>query len=336
MTNVMNNSGQSRLSIVDNMKAVLIVLVIVNHSNTFSKDNLIFLLFVNPAVPIFMMLSGLVFSYSNDESSLKKLFQRTLSIKRIVRYTLPAMVAIALWTIYALFVKNAGGGILKSILLSKYGPGGYYFPLMVEFLLVAPVLLYCNRKWKLYGLIASATIAIMWELFCKTFDLSTAVYRIIIFRYAFHISLGMMIWDWVKSGKRIQSSLLVISFLTGFTYLFLPCIGYQYKLFAYPIWGRTSMVTALWVFPIVYILIKKYASRRFDGKLFDFISIVGKSSYHIMFVQMLVYYVLYEKTNSMYALSISDRFIALSCVVLFSIAVGIVWFRLERDILNRL
>ena len=59
----MTKGKSKRLPIIDILKAFLIVLVIINHSNILPKNNLFFLLFVNPAVPAFMMLSGFVFAY---------------------------------------------------------------------------------------------------------------------------------------------------------------------------------------------------------------------------------------------------------------------------------
>ena len=329
-----DGTRRTRLSVIDYLKAVLILLVILNHSNLFAKDNLIFLLFINPAVPAFMVLSGFTFARSAQAGSLAALFHRSLQFRRIVRYTLPAVVYSIAWSIYKFcFASCFPSKILKDLLFVSIGPGSYYFPLMIEFLFVAPLQLYCFYKWDHYGLLLSAAAALLWELFCKGVHLPLPLYRILIIRYVFHISCGMMLWKVLSSGKRLPPVVLILSSAAGFCYLFLPSTGYSYRLFSYSVWGRTSMVTVLWVFPILYALIRRYSDKSLPGKLHMILSYAGKSSYHMMFVQMFAYVVMYDHTDTMVDLSLPGRFLAFVIIAVLSTLLGIIWYKKESSVL---
>ena len=57
--------SEERIKSIDLLKGLMILMVIVNHTNVLGKRNLVFLLVVNPAVPVFIMLSSFVFAREN-------------------------------------------------------------------------------------------------------------------------------------------------------------------------------------------------------------------------------------------------------------------------------
>lgn len=66
-----------RVAIIDWAKAVCIIFVIMNHSGRFDRYNdIFFLLAIDTAVPVFMILSGYTFAMKNWDVDRKKMYER--------------------------------------------------------------------------------------------------------------------------------------------------------------------------------------------------------------------------------------------------------------------
>ena len=123
--------------------------------------------------------------------------------------------------------------------------------------------------------------------------------------------------------RKISPAVLGTMLVFGTAYILLPYAwDYSYKIFTYNPWGRTSMLSVLYVFPIVYILLdglSEYKSRTPIGKVAERI---GRASYHIMYTQM-IYYVVRPTFDRMVfdisALGYAELIIDISVTVLAGI-----------------
>ena len=337
--------NRKRVWIIDCIKAVMIVFVIVNHSNVFDKDDPFFLLFINPAVPFFMALSGYVFAASCSRRSLMEMYSFPRIRKQFIRYFLPMLLTAILWVLYELIVSHAKtGSLVKKLLLANFGTGSYYFYLLVGMIFLMPVLLVIVKKHMFFGMLFIGLATAGYEFICHFVDLGVSVYRILVFRYMFHIAGGMIVFLIIDKHQKEQKYasgkseilLSVLSLSVGAVYLCLPSFGYSYRFFSYPVWGRTSMVTAFWILPFVYWLIKLFRNKECSGAVGKCISMIGRSSYHIMYAQMIIYIPLYNKFDQMQDLELPKRIMALILVAAASCLIGIAWKKTEDALFRKL
>lgn len=252
----------------------------------------LFTLTIDKAVPIFMILSGYVFALSAKEKSYKELYGFASIKKKFIRFTIPMAIAFILY----LLLRFIGGNsptpyeIFRTLALGNYGQGAYYYNLMIEFIFLAPLLYGIIRRFEANGVILIGAVNFIYETLCSAYGFHTALYRVIIFRYLFAIALGMYVGRY--KDRKISPVVLGTMLALGAAYILLPYVwGYSYKIFTYNPWGRTSMLSVLYVFPIIYILLNglsEYKSRTPIGKA---VERVGRASYHIMYTQMIYYVV---------------------------------------------
>lgn len=330
---------KGRVWVIDCIKAFMIIFVIVNHSNVFDKTGIVFLYIINPAVPVFMALSGYVFISSNHNSSLSEMYDFKRIKKSFLRYFFPMLVTIIILSIYEIVLCGTNWiSWIKKILLADYGVGSYYFSLLVGLIVVMPIILKVIRKYKALGLLIIGVITIGYECICHIINLDVRIYRILVFRYLFHVAGGMYLYIVLnrKSKNSIDIVITCLSLLIGIIYLCIPHFGYNYVVFSYPVWGRTSMMVGFWVFPIMYLIIKLLKNYDMQNVLGKSISEIGKSSYHIMYSQMLIYYPLYHKYNQMYDFQLITRIFLLTGIMVLSCIIGCIWRKSEYKVILKL
>lgn len=333
--------AKKRNYMIDFIKAVCIIFVIMNHSGVFDKESsVVFLLLVDKAVPAFMMLSGYTLAMSLWKSEPKKAYMPSEMLRKFFRFTIPALIAYSLFLIYSIFtVDNISiKWIIKTFVAAKYGQGAYYYDLMIEFLFIAPILLYIVKRMRIYGVMLVALCNFIYELSCLFVHVSGGVYRILIFRYITMIACGMYIYYLIKIAKKnIKIYILFTMMILGSVYILAPKFGYTYKIFTYKPWGRTSMITALYVFPIIYSLIMHSEKNIFSGSKFsNFICLIGKSSYHIMYTQMIYYLVRPYIDSHLFNIGFLGIWVELIINIVVAVISGIAFYYVDNFLFGRL
>lgn len=251
----------------------------------------LFLLTVNSVVPIFMILSGYVYSLGANTKTLKEQYSFSILKKRFIRFTVPMLITYVLYVV----LRSIAGGItryeiLKSFVLGQYGAGSYYYHLMIEFIFIAPLFCTLTSKLGANGVVLLGLVNFIYEILSSEYNLHPSLYRIIILRYTFAIALGM--YAGIKREKKISAALLGTILTLGVTYIIAPYAwGYSYRVFTFSPQNITSMLFVFYIFPIVYIILdscKEHTSKTFLGKAAEKI---GHASYHIMYTQMILFYI---------------------------------------------
>ncbi len=262
-----------------------------NHSGLFNREMPLFMLTIDKAVPIFMILSGYVYALSAEGKTQRELYNINTLKRKFIRFTVPMLIAFVLY-ISISFIAGYPMGlyeIVKRFLLGNYGQGAYYYHLMIEFIILAPLLYTMIAKFKANGVILLGFANFLYDVFCSAYSFNVALNRVIIFRYLFAIALGMYIV--VKKDKKVSPVLLAGMLILGTVYVISPYAwGYSYRLFT-TVWGSTSMLSIFYVFPIVYIILdmsKEHNSTTVFGKAAERI---GRASFHIMYTQMIFFVV---------------------------------------------
>lgn len=287
-----SGGGRPRLAIVDYLRAICIIFVILNHSGLFDRAMPLFTLTIDKAVPVFMILSGYVFALVASEKTFRELYGFSSMKKKFIRFTLPMVITFGFY----LMLKRLGGNPLtlsemfKAVALGNWGQGAYYYHLMIEFMFLAPVLYGIIRRFEAEGIILIGLVNFICEVLCSTYGLHVALYRVLIFRYLFAIGLGIYIGRFKE--RKISPVICGTITVVGVVYILLPYIwGYSYRIFTYSPWGRTSMVSVLYVFPIVYILLDGFSGYHSQGFFGKAVERIGRASYYIMYAQMIYYVV---------------------------------------------
>ncbi len=278
-----------RISLIDYLKAIFIVLVIINHTELVSVTNPAYLLLIVQAVPAFMILSGYTFALSVQGKSMARMYDVSQMVRRFFRYTIPAIIAYTIYLIGWWFrgdYRLTAEDIIERFVMGLYGPGGYYYGMMIQLLLLAPLMYLLIKRFLWKGVLAIGGINLLYEIFVGIIGLDEGVYRVIILRYSLLVALGMYLY--LKPECKKNKLWGGLSVIIGLIYLLAPSWGYQNKLFRF--WSSTSMMTAFYIYPLLAGMIEKQEVFAIRNRLGDLLSRVGEASYHIMYVQ-LIYFV---------------------------------------------
>lgn len=299
----MSEQKTKHIYIIDYLKAVSIIMVIITHYNWQDKTTPFFTLLIAMAVPIFMLLTSYNFTMSFERRTSGKigeLYDGATLLPRLVRFVVPyALIYVAeviLWrsrgkvyTVKELFLNFAEGG---------FGPGSYYFPILIQLLFVFPLLYLLIRKFSWKGVIAVAALNFGYELLVKLSGMPKTTYRLLLFRYLLYLGFGCYMFfhlreEHNKEGERkypMKRWVLAALFAFGLwflLYMYYP--GYHASsMHIMRYWTKTAMPVACYIFPLIFLLMKYGQNWKMRG-LHVFFSEIGKASYHIFLVQMLYF-----------------------------------------------
>ncbi len=294
----------TRYAWADYLKFICIIAVIITH-NPWSLEQRIMFGFnfhIDMAVPIFMILSGYFSTYTYVKLGLDKYYSSQNITKKLFRYILPYVVIFVLEMI-AYFHSGQSQSLImirNNFLSGSSGPGGYYIPIMFQFVFMVPIIIEIIKRKKTKGLVICAIINFVYEILVQAYSVSAETYRLIVFRYILLIACGA--WFYFYTNKEISCKKIhlksTISIIIGVVYIYLiTYTNYIPKMFIY--WKQTSMMIAFWVFPL-FLLFYTVAKKLPNSKL----QIFGAASYHIFLFQM--FYFLYAKSRLLRYINISS------------------------------
>ncbi len=317
---------------IDILKGILAVFVILLHSSINPDTRLVlgFPFWANMAVPGFMFLSGYVGTksfYSKNIKTFKGMYAHKGLFARFIRLIIPFSIAYILeWIVFRIFgiymVNIVVYGLRAAFfdyLRGGIGQGSYYFPIMIQFVFLLPIIVLIVGKFKEWGLAGMFVANALWELLKNAVGMSDYTYRFIIFRYLFIIAAGVYfaIFNHVKSKY------------SGIIYFFMIIIGlFTTTIFSYTdyspklvnMWKTTSFVTVLYLVPLFEYL----TSDKFKNVKCSLLELAGKASFNIFLVQM-IYYNFAEKMLEL--VKYNWLFVLIS--VINCVAAGIVFYLLE-------
>ena len=140
-------SDKHRNNLIDAIKAVSIFFIIFTHYSFDIKQRalMFFPFWVDQAVPIFMIISG--YLYASSFSKMEVLYTTKNIVRNLVRFIFPFIF------IYLIYVYLFSWGWNAVILFFKggVGPGSYYFPVMLQFVFIYPLIFWVVKKYSLWG-----------------------------------------------------------------------------------------------------------------------------------------------------------------------------------------
>lgn len=310
---------------VDTLKGVFAIFVIMLHCpyETGVFNRFLFPFWVCMAVPGFMFISGYLSALSFDKKEmvgLKQAYAFRDICARLVRFILPYSVAFLLeWCVFRIaglyqvnMITYGLRALFFEFLQGGKGPGNYYIPIMVQFVFLFPLIYLVIKKNKVKGLIGCFAANGLFEII-KTFaGMSDGVYRLLIFRYLFLIAAGVYLAVGEVKREKKESVWDTLSILVGLIFIVIfSYTGYQPKIFT--MWAPTSLMTALYVVPIMSMLLRNCR------KGLKPLETIGKASYEVFLVQM-IYFCLGNKITETFENQYARLFISIIICTMLGIA----------------
>lgn len=333
-TGSMNNYSDRKNNFIDVLKGVCIIFVLITHFSWTDSERVkyLFSFWIETAVPIFMIISGYVYAYSYRRHGITCLSEAYLPaniVNKIIRYTFPFFITYLLELAYLFIISN------KTLTADNYldwifcffqggiGHGSYYYPIMIQFIFVYPIIYFIIHKDSQKGLIICFFINAMYEFLQRAYGMGGDLYRLLIFRYIFVIAAGCYM---ASDAPKLKLRTGFVSFLIGFIYLIsITFFGYSPKIIVY--WNTTSFMAGLYIVPIVFFLITKVKNCHFMP-----LEIIGKASYNIFLTQM----VWFGLTAWYLEKFIVNRALLLGMDLLICIGVGVIFYYIETPITKRI
>ena len=315
---------------LDILKGICIILIIVTHFEFSESDRLsyFFPYWISMAVPIFMIISGYVYAMSYERHGIihmEQAYDLFFVMKKVIRYSVPFFIAylieVVIWLItdpsmqlmdYVYYLVR--GGI---------GPGSYYYPMMLQFIFLYPLIHFTIKKYNFKGLVICGVLNVFYEFVQWGFGFNSDTYRMLIFRFLLVIAFGAYLY---LRKEKLPSYVYWIAFVGGLLLTYL--ISYHNKEFVcITQWKRTSFLACVFLLPVMDVLISKCHRLRIQP-----LEILGKASFDIFLVQMIYYHFF---GDVVYAMMPNDAVgLLLNCIICFGI--GVPLYYLETPLTKRM
>ena len=320
-----------RNNFLDILKGISVIFVITTHYtwSRAQRQDLLFFFWIGMAVPIFMIITGYVYTKSyqkNEMNTLGKAYSLANILSRLLRFVIPFGMIYVIEISLRYFLEhrlNIRKIPLDMLLGGKYY-GSYYIPMMFQFVFIFPISYFIIKKKGFKGVIICGIINTVYELMTNFEWFPKSTYRVLVFRFILVIAYGCYVAFYEKA--KMKKSWAVVSLFIGTAYL----IILTYKLFKvgfFPYWKHVNMLACLYIMPIMGVLIRKGR-----GKCAP-LELIGKASFNIFLVQKL-YYHFFAKD---YIYTIVDGFyLRLIANIVICCIVGVIFYYIESPITTKL
>lgn len=324
------NSERNRF--IDALKGLLAIMVVLTHYSwqNGEEQTFLFCYIINFAVPMFIFISGYLSAVSFEKKGINS-FREAYSLKvilpKFLRLAIPFTIAfVAEWVIFRILGLFEVGIIEFGLfafcidwIKGGYGMGSYYFPIMVQFIFIVPVIFMVVKAYGKKGLWGCFFANAVFELLKTAYGMNDYEYRLLFFRYIFVASAGVYL---ALYGARVKNKWLEVVELVigaGFVYLF-TSTGYEPKVLNY--WRTTCFPTCLFIVPIMNFLISK-VKRGFLP-----LEVIGKASFNVFLVQMIYYSTYFEYVNAY----VSNYVLCIVYAVIICVVAGLLFYFAESRI----
>ncbi|MBO4608779.1 MAG: acyltransferase [Lachnospiraceae bacterium] len=294
-------------------------------------DSPVFPFFLDFTVPGFMFMSGYLRTLSIEKkgfSTVEDAYSRDSLVSSLLRLVIPytlyfvfAQVFLRIIGFYTVGIKEYGLlALVFDYLRGFNGPGAYYFPIMIQFVFVFPIIWRVIKKKGFAGVWIIFAINLAYEVIKQAFGMSGNEYMYLIFRYLFIIACGSYAAMYKPKKSALNRALMIVTVAVGIAFIWLFVYsGYGPSAKIITGWQRSSLLTCLYAAPLFFVLVTK-------GKMrFRPLEMAGKASYNIYLVQML-YYVYFHFAMTEHIGDI--KFYPLSIVI--CVVIGIAFYFPER------
>ena len=275
--------NSSRNNTLDILKGIAIISIIITHFawTASQRMNIVFPYYINMAVPIFMFVSGYVGALSlerNHVSTFSEAYSKDILVKKLLRYLIPYFIIVA-WNILDpnIHIDILNKGIVRWIMSGTDGQGSYYFPVLIQFVFIFPLIYFLIERKRQTGLWICLFIDILYGVFKWAWGMNYDFWRNMIFRYVFIIGMGVF---FRKEEISRKNSVYITVLGGGFIFLTTYSLLIQNIVSKWFDWTGACCFAAMWISPLLGYLVRHCHWK--CGPL----GLIGKCSYEIFLFQM--------------------------------------------------
>jgi hypothetical protein len=345
---------------IDVLKAIMIFLVIFDHMVSWNiKRNIGVALWERISIPVFLVILG--FNMGNAlrnqrNWNLRNLYSKDYFKKKFVRYVVPFLILYTVSTFIGLFMYGFDFGLMYtyqyapdhgiinffSLIMPFWGPGNWFIPVLLQSVLVIPLLFWGLTKSPKITLIICFIIEFAMQvlLFLLIGDITTweelHLYSFLSESILFYLS-GVGLGLWFSMGYNLKDKRNRFMWIL-FPLSLLFIIAYQFFNFRIRIDG-TLLLRGDYHFlfipysAFIILLTLKYLPQNSNSKISKGISLIGKSTYHILLIQILGYGMINAWWGTHYGIDLPFNafdLIDLAILWLIFISFGILWYKIDK------
>lgn len=318
-------SEKKRFLNIDFLKGICIIFVIITHYDWIRAERrgLLFPFSINMAVPIFMIISGYLFSKSFENHKIdtfKRAYGLNHILTKIIRFTVPFAIIYIIEEIVLTVITPSRMSLFRfadDFVKGGIGKGSYYYPFMIQFIFVFPLIYFTVKKFQKKGFLFCIIANLAYEIIQRLCLMPEKLYEYLIFRYIVAIAFGCLLSSKKAKLSKIEYLLFFVggvSYIVTFNYLGFTPIITRY-------WTRTSFIACFYIMPIAAYLITK---SKFH---FAPIDLFGKASFNIFLVQMF-YFVFADKIYGY----VGNVFLRVLINLIICLTLGVLFYYIENPI----
>lgn len=287
---------RGRLDEIDAVRCVAVLMVVITHFwiSGLTRLRLLFPFWINMAVPMFMVMTGIVNARSFEKrgvSSLSDALTVRYLVGRLVSYLLPYLVVFPVTYVIEPSSFAQGVPLVWQFLRGGVGQGGYYLPVMLQSVFFVPMIYLILSREGERGLLTCLAIQLAFEVLHTAYGVSADTYRLLFFRYWTAVSFG--VWIWVGRGRpsarrpalRAGLVLASLAYICVVSYgSWEPVVLVDWTVTAFPVvpWAALLTVAGVRAF--------RWLRARWIGRYVVALAArLGRASYTIFWLQLVVY-----------------------------------------------
>jgi len=299
---------------IDFLKAVMIFLVIFDHYVYWDvKGEIGAALWERISIPVFLVVMGLNMGLSfkgQGATTLRQLYSWSYFKKKILRYVVPFLILYAASTFIGLFMyyfdfiamydtqyyPEHGIVNLFTLIMPFWGPGNWFIPVLMQSILVVPLLYWAFTKKPKITLVLTFVVEIVLQItvFFIFGDITSyeeghylSVFMTSILFYLSAVGLGM----WFSMDHDLQSNHnLFMWFLYPINLAYLVVyqfFGFRFRFNGIPLLRGDYHFLVFSYSAFIVLLALKFLPKTSKTKISKTISLISRSTYHILLTQIL-------------------------------------------------
>ncbi|MFX0175590.1 MAG: acyltransferase family protein [Candidatus Hodarchaeota archaeon] len=346
---------------VDLLKAAMIFLVIFDHIVSWNiKSEIGAIFWERISIPVFLVIMGFNMGLSfqrKGDLSLKELYSWKYFKSKIIRYIVPFLILYGVSTFIGLFMYGFDisamyngqyypeHGLINLFIgfLPFWGPGNWFLPVIFQSILILPLLYKLFSKKPILALILCFIVEIIMNLllFFIFGEITSweeghyvTIFRTSVLIYLSAVGLGM----WFSFGYKLERKrnlFMWILFPISLAYMIMVYFfGFSIRINGVPlIRGDYHFL----IFPysaFLFLLAMKLLPEKSEGRISRAISMISKSTYHILLIQILGYGMVYAFWGTHYTIDIGfrpDVIFDLVTLWIFFISFGFMWYKIDQN-----
>lgn len=273
---------------VNILKTIALIGIIIAHLDwtNVNKAKILYSYWVSPAFTFLIT----IFAYQSAQDFIERNIFDWYSpqyFTKLIKRFIPAYVLLIACQllINSVFIgQPIRTGFYTILTEGAFGPGGYYFLILLQLFYVFPFYLYLARDYPMIGFTALVIFSVIYPLWPAD-KLTPLLYTNLFFRFSIALFLGSALsfhWESLK-----KTALPIFALIFGFFYFVLQDLSFDFQLFNRSKDLEGSLYPGLYVFGILFFFLSN--EERFiklNDKIRRLFFVIGDSAYHILVFQL--------------------------------------------------